>query len=81
MNTAIVPAHAQRVALSLHIILKLDYVGSQGSSDVKLQVMMVARFSVSEVLSMWYNSDLDLSEDESSCNEGEWSMPIEDQVL
>ena len=32
--------------------------------------MMEARFSVNEVLSMCYNSDLGLSEDESSCDEG-----------
>ncbi len=30
------------------------------------EVMMVAMFSVSDVLSMFYNSDFGLSEDESS---------------
>ena len=33
--------------------------------------MIKARFNVSEVLSMCYNSDFGLSEDESSCDEGE----------
>ena len=32
---------------------------------------MAARFTVSEVLSMYYNSDFGLSEDESSCDDGE----------
>ena len=33
--------------------------------------MLEARFSVSEVLLMCYNTDFGLSEDESSCDEGE----------
>ena len=60
----IVSTLAQRIALSKYIILKLYYVGNQGSSDVKLQVMKAAMFSVSEVLSTSYN------EAESNC-EGE----------
>ena len=45
--------------------------GNKGSCDVKLQVMLAARFSVSEVLSMCYISDISLLEDESSCDKGE----------
>ena len=66
MNLAIVPSHLQRVALSIYVILKLCYLGNQGSCVVKLQVTLVARFSVNEVLLMCYDSDLGLSEDESS---------------
>ena len=36
-----------------------------------IQVTMAAMFSVSEVLSMCYNSDFGFSEYESSCDEGE----------
>ena len=46
------PVHAQRVALSMYVILKLYYVGNQDSCDVKLQVTIAIRFSVSEVLSI-----------------------------
>ncbi len=46
-------------------------------------LVMVARFSVSEVLSIYYNNDFSLTEDESCCNKGEevhaywgpWVMP------
>ena len=39
MSTAIISAHAQGVALSMCVLLKLYYVGNQGScaSDFKLQ--------------------------------------------
>ena len=65
----------------MYLILMLDYVGNLGSHDVKLQVTMEAKFNVSEVLSMSCNSDLGVSEDESSCGEGEVAMLTEGQVL
>ena len=52
-------------------MLKLYYVGNQDSFDIKVQIMKAAMFGVSEVLSMCYNSYFNLSEDESSCDEGE----------
>ena len=70
MSPAIVSAHAQRVALSIYVILKHYFVSNHDSHDVLLPVMMMAIFSISEVLSMCYNSDFNLSRDESSCNEG-----------
>ena len=42
---------------------------------------MMAGFGMSEVLSVCYNCDLDLSEDESNCDVGGESMPTEDQEL
>ena len=59
--------HAQTVALSIYVILKPYYDGR----DVKLQITIVAMFSVSVVLSICYNSDFGLSEDGSSCDKGE----------
>ena len=50
-------AHAHRVALSTYVILKLYYVGNHCGRDVKLQVTMATMFIVSEVLSMYYNSN------------------------
>ena len=61
----------QSVALSIHVILKLYHVGNQGSCDFKLQVTMTTFFSVKAVLSICYNSNFGLSEDESSCDKGE----------
>ena len=51
----------------------LYYIGNLGSPDVRLLVMMAARFIVSEVLSMCYmsNSGFGLSTDESICDKGE----------
>ena len=69
-----------RDLLSIYVILKLYYVDNQCSSDVKLQVTMAARFSVSEMLSMCYNSDFGLSVDESSCDEG-GGMSTEEQEI
>ena len=71
MSTSIVAALDQRVALSIYVILKLLYVGNQGSHDIKLQVTKATMFSVSVVMSVCYNSNFGLSEDESSCDEGE----------
>ena len=68
MSTSIIPLHAQTVAL--YEILKISYVVNT-VCDVKLQVTMAAKFNVSEVLSMCYNSVFGLSEDESSYDEGE----------
>ena len=41
-STAIVAAYAQRLVLSIYTILKLYYIGNQGSHDSKLQVTMAA---------------------------------------
>ena len=58
------------LSIYIYVILKPFYIGNQGSRDFKLQVMKAASFNVSEVLSMWYNNDFGLSEDESRCDEG-----------
>ena len=57
--------------LAIYLIFKLYLLGNHGSHDIELLVMMAARFSASEVLSMCYYSDFGLSEDESSCDEGD----------
>ena len=54
-----------------YIILNPYYVGSQGSHDIKLQVTMAAMFNVRDALSVCYNSNFSLSEDEFNCDEGE----------
>ena len=52
--------------------MKLNYIGNYGSNDIKLQeVTMAAKFKVSKVLLMRYNTDIRLSEDESCCDKGE----------
>ena len=81
MSTAIIPAHAPRVALSIYVILKINYVGNQGSRDIKLQVMMVAKRNVNKMLSVCYSSDFGLSEDESAIIKERRSILTEDHEL
>ena len=65
-EAAIIPAHEQTVAPSIYGVLKSYYGGNQG----RREVMMAAMFSVSEVVSMCYSSDLSLLVDGSSCDKG-----------
>ncbi len=46
ISMTIIAVHAQRFALCIYAILKLYFVVNKGSCNVKLQVTIVARFTV-----------------------------------